>query len=909
MDYVGLRWYKCDFHLHTMSSRCYLNKSDTVDQWLDEVQKKGLNCIAVTDHNDYRAIDKISEEAKNRGIIVFPGVEVTCDTSKIHVLVLFDVDKTSYDVSDFLSCINISPEKVGDSEGTTLSILDVCKKAKEKHCIVIPAHIDDNAGLGGMSDTSIRTLLDGKYVDAFQVVNSSIWDSEKSSHRELIDKKYGGGVISDEKLTTWRKAYELVKETGFPIIMSSDNPSEVDKKKHGLWGIGNDYTWIKMGDSPNLECLRQAFFAYDERIRTSERSAQIPEKLPDYWIKSISINKVVINPPGKINAKFNPQLNSIIGGRGSGKSTIIRMLTGVLRSGDFNDLQAIKAEQDDFFRLKDRNGKGMLQNESTVEVEVYRNGLLYKITEKITGKTLDTTVEKYDNTRDEWIPEETDYVTFFKVDAYTQKQIYELAQTPYALSKLIDRDIDGLPELVSKSHELRDNYTQAIRNVRESEEKIRTESHILLQLKDINEQIDAYKKSGITIAIEEKEKYETDNKELNEYAEKINSVGKSLIEWCENNQIIIPSYSFDDEIKKIITSTTELCENKINEVRKAGESLIEQSVQLLNSIDKTQWKDAFNNSIKKYEDAKNSLEKQGLETNKLDELLLSKNQKEAELQAVQALKSEIDLIVQAKNSAEEKYEQSLREIRESRMKFIETVLDGKHDIIIEYLPEKNSKSVEDLLLSYIVTSSQNILDDITKLSEIAVENDGLVKFREIIRNSYYDLETDEVSKYFKTNIKKCPETTIDQIMSFIPEDELQVSYKAANGNYVPLVTASPGQKTTAILSFVLAYGEKPLLLDQPEDDLDNRLVYDLVVKQLKESKCQRQIIVVTHNANIPVNGDSEFIISMDSASKYARVKCSGTMDNKKIRDEICDVMEGTEYAFEMRAKKYHLKNI
>lgn len=83
-------------------------------------------------------------------------------------------------------------------------------------------------------------------------------------------------------------------------------------------------------------------------------------------------------------------------------------------------------------------------------------------------------------------------------------------------------------------------------------------------------------------------------------------------------------------------------------------------------------------------------------------------------------------------------------------------------------------------------------------------------------------------------------------------------------------------------------------------------MYDLVVKQLKESKKQRQIIVVTHNANIPVNGDAEYIISLDSANRYVKVKCTGTMDDKDIRDEICDVMEGSEFAFGMRAKKYHM---
>lgn len=67
----------------------------------------------------------------------------------------------------------------------------------------------------------------------------------------------------------------------------------------------------------------------------------------------------------------------------------------------------------------------------------------------------------------------------------------------------------------------------------------------------------------------------------------------------------------------------------------------------------------------------------------------------------------------------------------------------------------------------------------------------------------------------------------------------------------------------------------------------------------------RQIIVVTHNANIPVNGDSEYIISMNSDTDIIQVNKTGTMDDTEIRQEICDVMEGTKDAFEMRAKKYH----
>ena len=136
-----------------------------------------------------------------------------------------------------------------------------------------------------------------------------------------------------------------------------------------------------------------------------------------------------------------------------------------------------------------------------------------------------------------------------------------------------------------------------------------------------------------------------------------------------------------------------------------------------------------------------------------------------------------------------------------------------------------------------------------------------------------------------------------------PEDEIQIDYKVGN-TYKSILNASAGQKTAAILTLLLSHGTTPLILDQPEDDLDNRLIYDLVVDQMKTSKEVRQIIVVTHNANIPVNGDSEHIIVMDSETKHIQVKFTGSVETKEIKQEICNIMEGGIDAFDMRSKRY-----
>ena len=106
-----------------------------------------------------------------------------------------------------------------------------------------------------------------------------------------------------------------------------------------------------------------------------------------------------------------------------------------------------------------------------------------------------------------------------------------------------------------------------------------------------------------------------------------------------------------------------------------------------------------------------------------------------------------------------------------------------------------------------------------------------------------------------------------------------------------------------MLAFLLAHGEEPLILDQPEDDLDNHLIYDLVVRQIRENKLRRQIIVVTHNPNIVVNGDAEMIHALDFQRGQCVVDQAGALQDTKMREKICDIMEGGRQAFNRRYRR------
>lgn len=149
--------------------------------------------------------------------------------------------------------------------------------------------------------------------------------------------------------------------------------------------------------------------------------------------------------------------------------------------------------------------------------------------------------------------------------------------------------------------------------------------------------------------------------------------------------------------------------------------------------------------------------------------------------------------------------------------------------------------------------------------------------------------------------------TLSSMIKVLPEDKLQIKIIDENGE-IDINEGSPGQKSAAILAFILNSGENPLIIDQPEDDLDNSLIYSLVVKSIRKMKSKRQIIIVTHNPNIPVLGDAEGIIVLERNNQgkvtFRKGKKAGCIEEKLIREGICEIMEGGEDAFRKRERKY-----
>jgi len=928
LEYKGTRWYKCDLHLHTVASKCFQDETVTAEQWVERAIEQGLNCVAVTDHNTGTSVDAIKEVAKDKNITVFPGVEITCDSAKVHLLVLFDVTKTSADIRDFLVRADIKADDFGKQTASTVkSIFDIAALADKDGAIVIPAHIDEYNGLGDVSVDNLKKFFSNQNINAVQVVHKDFLNIElKISNNDELKTKlnnyYGNPTpaIDDTTVKKWFTATKYALESNVALLTFSDNPHEPNNPKHGLWGIGSHYTWIKMDSKPTLEGLRQAFLLPQFRINNEFESPNAPYNTPDVWIKSISIsNTIITNDSSPLKLDFNPQLNTIIGGRGSGKSSVLRFIRGVFnRTIDLDGLTDILKDHQEFYRIETgRPKKGVLNAESVIEIDIVRDNSLHKvIASKIQNSAVqEIKIEKFDEQTATWITiTDEGYIDFLEFEQYSQKQIYEIAQEPNALRERIDKAIEDVEKIKSERELIKSKFFEKSAGIRTIDQLLAGKGKIETRIKDLDTSIKKLQQSGIATLLTTKEKFAKEEVNINRFKKDIEAKETLLSSLIQEFEITdIEFADFNDihstalkSISKTAIDSLAIIKTELDNQKKALKKIKED---FENSVKNSVWKTDYDKNTSDFSAKKLELEKDGInDIENFEKLTQEKSELEKELATINAKATIRSVDVTAKERLQDEYLNKSKELTTKRKEFVSRILqDDKVKININAF--RNKTDFELRLRKIIQRENFTFQDDIDSLTKLCFQGNVEQKIKEV-RNVFLKIRKDEdvsdiVSGHFVNLVKSLNDGQIDEIELLFPEDEIEIQYKpTSKAPFKSLSTASAGQKTTAILTFILSYGKIPLILDQPEDDLDNRLVYDLIVDRLKKAKENRQLIVVTHNANIPVNGDAEYIISMDTESKRLKILNEGTVEQTAIKKEICDVMEGSEQAFNMRSQRY-----
>ena len=282
-------------------------------------------------------------------------------------------------------------------------------------------------------------------------------------------------------------------------------------------------------------------------------------------------------------------------------------------------------------------------------------------------------------------------------------------------------------------------------------------------------------------------------------------------------------------------------------------------------------------------------------------------QKQKELSEISQKENELTVVNEEINELLDLSLQKRKLITEKRSEFIRSFNSEKIKINIKLFGDKKEFVSRLRLILQRQNGFEKGIDVLVNkiFGSPDIEN-NLKSVKKILLEIYKDSYTgNEFDGHFINLIRGLTQEQINNIELLYPEDEIEMTYKITKGHFKPLSVASAGQKTTAILTFILSFGTAPLVLDQPEDDLDNHLVYSLIVDKIKEIKQRRQVIVVTHNANIPVNGDAEYVISMSSDTHNLKIQAEGTIERTNVKQEICEVMEGGIEAFRTRARRYN----
>lgn len=923
-DFIGNRWHKCDLHLHTPASLCFRDRSVTAKQWVQEALDKGLNCVAVTDHNTNEWIDPIKAAAEGTGLTVFPGVEITCSDAKVHLLILFDKDKTGQDVYDFLLKSDIERNDFGQQDAhTNKNIEEIARLAHERGALIIPAHIDEFNGICQVGNKILKDFLELPFINAVQVVHQGfIDDDRKGINKEL--KGYYGRQIEEDRIKTWRTAVRESQARKKAILTFSDNPHEKGDSKHGLWGMGRRYTWIKMEAEPRLEGLRQAFLSDEFRIKNDFDcpDGMLPFSPPKQWLKKLVVrNTEVTHPEDSIEIEFSPQLTTIIGGRGSGKSTVLRFIRSLFQNKvselkRLGDNSFVYKDFQNFFRIAQGGVEGGVLKEGTV-ITLYcqRHGTDYKVEYKQVSKhENERAIHRFDSITGKYSKDESEgLIDLFEFDIFSQKQIYDIGTKTNSLRDRIDSEVPEIAEIKNQLEELRNKYYEKSTEVRSIQSKVAKKAKLQTEIADLQERRGKLFKGNQLLKERElfehqEEMVESVKSEIEENLELLEEFVRDFsipgIEQVDSNQ--------DKRLAKIFEKNRSSLKSWLEGIKIQKEELKKVLDHFLIDVQQSSWHLENETSKENFEKTKEDLVAAGYSLEDIERVNEELGRKKRQVEEIEKEEDRLSAILTQKEKTKKEFFKVRGKLTRKRKDFLSNLLKNSN-VKATVAPYRDAEDFENQLRKILNTYGYRA--DFDRFKDDLLRGKAEENCQAFIERVYeYRKGGDRelfprVDGRLLSSFKGLEGQQLDNLDLLAPEDEIKIEYKPnTSSSFKPISNLSPGQKTASILTILLTHKDTPLILDQPEDDLDSFLIYDLIVEQLKRSKEFRQIIVVSHNANIPVNGDSEHIIIMNSESKLVEKMEEGSIDKREVKEFVLKVMEGGKAAFDYRSKRYKVEN-
>ena len=697
---------------------------------------------------------------------------------------------------------------------------------------------------------------------------------------------------------------------------------------------------------PTLEGLRLALLdGGDFSIRRSDASGDFdPFARPNHCIESIEIHEARYMGRGQLPARldFNPWLNAMIGGRGTGKSTVLHALRlAAPRDSDFEALPAHSESRETFKRFNqvpsDQTKDGGLTDDTKIQWTLMRDGVRHRVRWQENGTRV---VVEDESKSGEWLPSSVQAVTSdrFPIQLFSQGQIAELAGVdPTALLREIDRTA-GIAELQGRLAEAVAAFESTRAAIRALDSRLQSlEDPTALELQDVDRKLARFEAAGHATVLTAYRQRQRQRHELDRQFEAAEKAAQDIDATAEIlHTEDLPDGLFDqasDEDRQVINVVTGLrtaLETASRQSQEVAQNLRRDVALQRQDLTDSKWALAETKATQAYRTLEDSLATEGVtDPDEYRSLVQEKQRLDKVMEDLQSDRKERDKLASDAQKRLQRVRQARHAMTRARRDFLSTALSQNNFVRMEIRPYgddpqiierslRNTLNVsddrfsDDILVMNPTSSSQGIVAELidalpedpgARLPELDIRLERLKRRFTSACNGQGNFGG-HLNNYLEREFGRGPEL-LDNLLTWFPEDGISVRYsRTGDGrDFQPISQASAGQRSAAMLAFLLANGEEPLVLDQPEDDLDNHLIYDLVVRQIRENRLRRQIVVVTHNPNIVVNGDAEMLHALAFERGQCVVKQSGSLQEEAIREEVCRVMEGGREAFRRRYRR------
>ena len=851
----GAKFVRLDCHLHTKADKEFKYEDEEnkfLENYINKLKEKEIRVGIITNHNkfNYDEFKNLRKKALKEEIYLIPGVELSVKegSNGLHILIAFSdewIENGNDKINTVLNTAFMNVTENRENENTRCEydlfhLIEALNRTQKDYFIIF-AHVDQKSGLFNECNGGMITTLFNK-----NIVRERTFGLQKSHNNDNYNN-----------FITWTNMK-------LPRLEGSD-PKSIDDI-----GKGTKKTFIKIGDF-SFKTIKNALADFENRISDKEINTE-----KHGYIESLNIEG------GKFDNKtfyFAKELNNVIGIRGSGKSAILEITRDIL--GLESDVD--KKYKDDLVKYYVDSGC-----KATLNI-IDKYNRKYKII-------------KYFSDNRTYIENENGEIENISIDALIKNPLYfgqkDLSMRTddfeiKLLEKLVGyKDVLYTEEFNNINNEIKEDLTTLI-SLFEIPEKITEQT---IEKNNIDTQLKVFKEKGINEKLEKIQSFNDDDLKIKSRIEKINKYYNDLE---SSTEITINEI---EELKKYESKYNSEIFNEIN-------TELNNIITLMQSFDKTKQEINKEIIVLKQIQTKFTTKKEGFidEFEKIKreinqdlnpDTYLKLNQNKAQLEeSIKNFQEKLKNI----NTVRTRLTRNLKKRRELIMKVnsiykerIEKINESQNNIQIEFIPNGNKEKFLDDVKALVRGSGMrgDVINQLEKFYDyLGIMEDIYLNDSKELKKLLKDSDIEKINNVLKTNL--------NVVCEYVSENNVEIKYHDK-----PLKNHSLGQRASAIILFIIEQKENDLIIiDQPEDDLDNQVIYKELITTIRKRKKDIQFIFSTHNANIPVLGDAEQIVCLKDDGSNINIDNS-SIDNGTIQEDIVQIMEGGPEAFNRRQQIY-----